>query len=114
MVFSEADYEARGPKFILTPADFDPGWTWDTTLTGIYTGVRYQYTNSDKNKTFTVKAGTEERLLTSNEPAGNLTEATANRPGGGEQCQQRHHHHEPDHDGKAGADRLGHDRDSRT
>ena len=77
VVFSEADYEARGPKFILTPADFDPGWTWDTTLTGIYTGVRYQYTNSDKNKTFTVKAGTEERLLTNNEPADNLTEATA-------------------------------------
>lgn len=77
VVFSEADYEARGPKFILTPADFDPGWTWDTTLTGIYTGVRYQYTNSDKNKTFTVKAGTEERLLTCNEPADNLTEATA-------------------------------------
>ena len=77
VVFSEADYEAKGPKFILTPADFDPGWSWDTTLTGIYTGVRYQYTNSDKNKTFTVKAGTEERLLTSNEPAGNLTEATA-------------------------------------
>ena len=42
VVFSEADYEARGPKFVLTPADFDPGWTWDTTLTGIYTGVRYQ------------------------------------------------------------------------
>ena len=77
VVFSEADYEARGPKFVLTEADFDPGWTWDTTLTGIYTGVRYQYTNSDKNKTFTVKAGTEERLLTSNEPADNLTEATA-------------------------------------
>ena len=77
VVFSEADYEAKGPKFVLTEADFDPGWTWDTTLTGIYTGVRYQYTNSDKNKTFTVKAGTEERLLTSNEPADNLTEATA-------------------------------------
>ena len=77
VVFSEADYEAKGPKFVLTEADFDPGWSWDTTLTGIYTGVRYQYTNSDKNKTFTVKAGTEERLLTNNEPADNLTEATA-------------------------------------
>jgi len=77
VVFSEADYEAKGPKFTLTESDFDPGWTWDTTLTGIYTGIRYQYTNSDKNKTFTVKAGTEERLLTSNEPADNLTEATA-------------------------------------
>ncbi len=77
VVFSEADYEAKAPKFILTPADFDPGWTWNTKETGTYTGIRYQYTNSDKNKTFTVKAGTEERLLTSNEPADNLTEATA-------------------------------------
>lgn len=77
VVFSEAEYEARGPKFVLTEADFDPGWTWNTKETGTYTGVRYQYTNSRKNKTFTVKAGTEERLLTCNEPADNLTEATA-------------------------------------
>lgn len=76
VVFSEAAYEAKKPKFILTPADFDPGWSWDTQETGTYTGVRYQYTNSDKNKTFTVKAGTEERLLTCNEPADTLTEAT--------------------------------------
>lgn len=76
VVFSEADYEAKGPKCILTPADFDPGWSWNTKQTETYTGVHYQYTNSDKNKTFTVKAGTEERLLTCNEPADNLTEAT--------------------------------------
>ena len=77
VVFSEADYEAKAVKAILTPADFDPGWSWSGSTTGTYTGVKYQYTNSDKNKTFTVKAGTEERLLTSNEPADNLTEATA-------------------------------------
>lgn len=77
VVFSEGTYEAKKAKAILTPADFEPGWSWNTQTTGTYTGVKYQYTNSDKNKTFTVKAGTEERLLTNNEPADNLTEATA-------------------------------------
>lgn len=77
VVFSEAVYEAKAPKAILTPADFDPGWSWDTSVTGTYTGVKYQYTNSDKNKTFTVTAGSGDRILTVNEPADNLTEATA-------------------------------------
>lgn len=77
VVFSEADYEAKGPKCTLTPADFDPNWTWDTKLDETYTGVNYQYTNSDKNKTFTVNAGTTERTLYVNEPADNLGEATA-------------------------------------
>lgn len=77
VVFSEADYEAKAPKCTLTPEDFDPGWSWRRSTTGTYTGVLYQYTNSEKNKTFTVKAGTEERTLTVNDPADNLTEATA-------------------------------------
>ena len=77
VVFSEADYEAKAPKVILTPADFDPGWSWHTEVTGTYTGVRYQYTNSEKNKTFTVTAGGGGRILIVNEPADNLTEATA-------------------------------------
>ena len=76
VVFSEADYEAKAPKAILTPADFDPGWSFNTKTTGTYTGVKYQYAN-DKNKTFTVTAGEEGRTLTCNEPADNLTEATA-------------------------------------
>ncbi len=77
VVFSESDYENKPAKYVLTPADFDPGWSWDTKLDGTYTGVNYQYTNSDKNKTFTVNIGTSERLLTCSEPADNMTEATA-------------------------------------
>ena len=76
VVFSEAAYEARGVKAVLTEADFDPGWTWNTTLTGTYTGVKYEYTNRDKNRTFTVTAGGGDRILSCNEPAGNLAEAT--------------------------------------
>ena len=77
VVFSEGIYEAKKAKAVLTPADFEPGWSWNTQTTGTYTGVKYQYTNSDKNKTFTVTAGGGDRILECNEPADNLTEATA-------------------------------------
>ena len=32
VVFSEAQYEAKAAKLTLTEADFEPGWSWDTTL----------------------------------------------------------------------------------
>lgn len=76
VVFSEAAYEGKRAKVILTEADFDPGWSFDTSMTGTYTGVKYQYTNSDKNLTFTVEAGDGNRILTCNQAAENLTEAT--------------------------------------
>lgn len=77
VVFSEAPYEAKQAKAELTETDFEPDWTFNTTLNGTYTGVKYQYTNSDKNLTFTVEAGDGERILTRNDAAENLTEATA-------------------------------------
>lgn len=76
VVFNEATYEAQKVVATLTEADFEPDWTWDTTMAGTYTGVKYQYTNSDKNKVFTVTAGSGARILTVNEAANNLTEAT--------------------------------------
>lgn len=76
VVFSEATYEGKAVKATLTEADFEPGWTWNTKLVGTYTGIKYQYTNSEKNQTFTVEAGGGDRILTSNVAADNLTEAT--------------------------------------
>ena len=75
VVFSEARYEAKAAKLTLTEADFEPGWSWDTTLEGTYTGIKYQYTNADQNKTFTVEAGGGNRIKTSNTAADNLSEA---------------------------------------
>jgi hypothetical protein len=46
-------------------------------LVGTYTGVQYEYTNSDKNQTFMVTAGGGDRILTCNDAADNLTEATS-------------------------------------
>lgn len=77
VVFDEGKYEAKAPKFILTEKDFEPGWSWNTKLDKTYTGVKYQYTNSEKNRTFTVTAGGGDRILEVNDAAENLGEATA-------------------------------------
>ena len=76
VVFSEALYEAKEAKAKLTEADFEPDWSWNTKLNGTYTAIKYQYTNSEKNLNYTVEAGEGDRILTCNEPAENLTEAT--------------------------------------
>ena len=75
VVFSEAAYEAKPVKATLTESDFESGWEWNTTLSGTYTGVRYQYANSEKDTTITAEAGSGERILKCNEAADNATEA---------------------------------------
>ncbi len=76
VVFNEADYEAKDPVATLTEADFDPGWSWDTALIGTYTGVKYQYKHTEKDRTFTVEIGGGDRILTCSDAANNQTEAT--------------------------------------
>lgn len=76
VVFDEGKYEAKAPKLILTEKDFEPGWSWNTKLDQTYTGVNYQYTNSEKNRTFKVSAGGGGRILEVNDAAENLGEAT--------------------------------------
>lgn len=76
VVFDGGKYEAKPPKFIFTEKDFEPGWSWNTKLDQTYTGVKYQYTNSEKNRTFTVTAGGGGRILEVNDAAENLGEAT--------------------------------------
>lgn len=83
VIFNEADYEAKAVVATLAPTEssgvigFEPDWQWNTAMVGTYTGVKYQYANSDKALTFTVEAGSGSRILTSNEAADSLTEATA-------------------------------------
>lgn len=76
VVFDEAFYESKPVVATLTEADIEPDWQWNTTLAGTYTGVSYQYTHSDKNKTFKVDIGGGKRILVCNDPANNQTEAT--------------------------------------
>lgn len=76
VVFDEAAYEAKPVVATLTEADFEPGWRWNTSLEGTYTGVKYQYTHPEKNKTFTVNIGGGDRIFTCDDEASNQTEAT--------------------------------------
>ena len=76
VVFDEAAYEAKPVAATLTEADFEPNWQWNTSLAGTYTGVRYQYTHAEKNKTFTVNIGSGNRILICDDEANNQTEAT--------------------------------------
>ncbi len=76
VIFDIAKYEAKGPKLTLTPLDFEPGWSFNSTLEGIYTGVKYQYTDNTTGCTYTVEAGDGDRILTADSPtAANLSEA---------------------------------------
>lgn len=76
VVFDEAAYEAKASVATLSENDFEPGWQWNTTLAGTYTGVSYQYTHTEKNQTFTVNIGGGDRILTCNDEAQNQSEAT--------------------------------------
>ena len=77
VVFDEATYEAKDVAATLSEGDFDPNsWKYNTTLAGTYTGIKYQYTHSGKNKTFTVEIGGGDRILTCDDAANNLAEAT--------------------------------------
>ena len=76
VVFNEATYEAAKSVATLSEDDFEPGWTWNTTMAGTYTGVDYQYTHTEKNQTFTEKIGSGDRILACNDEANNQTEAT--------------------------------------
>lgn len=75
VVFSEATYENRTAVATLTEADIEPNWSWNTTLCRTYTGAKYEYTNNDKNQTFTVTVGGGDRILKVSDAAGSLTEA---------------------------------------
>lgn len=76
VVFDEAVYEAKPVVATITESDFEPGWQWNTTLVGTYTGVKYQYTHTEKNQTFTVNIGGGDRIFTCDDAANNQTEAT--------------------------------------
>lgn len=79
VIYKKEIYEARG-----TVRDFEgetawePGWEWNTTTAGTYTGARISYTNpkkGSKDKDIQITVGTEERLLILNERADSEAEA---------------------------------------
>jgi hypothetical protein len=75
VVFNEATYEQRGSVTTLTESDIEPNWSWNTKLQKTYTGAKYEYTNNDKNTTFTVNVGEGDRILKVTDAASTLAEA---------------------------------------
>lgn len=55
--------------------EIQPGWSWNTTLQGTYTGGQLKYTDAKTAKTFTATIGSPERLLIINEKADSLADA---------------------------------------
>jgi phage protein D len=93
VVFDIDQYESRQPSNYFgkypkdapygTNAGFEdgpvheiqPGWRWNTTLSGTYTGATLKYTNGKKGNTVSVTVGTEGRMLYLNEKVDSQAEA---------------------------------------
>lgn len=89
VIFDEARYEANQSynKFGDYPADWatmtedwtvheiQPGWKWNTTLQGTYTGAEISYTNGKKGETVKATVGEPTRLLRLREKADSIAEA---------------------------------------
>ena len=75
VIFDELANESRKSVAILYENDFEPGWKWNTSVNGTYTRVLYEYTHTEKDKTFRVDIGSGSRVLHVNTAAENQTEA---------------------------------------
>ena len=75
VVYDREAYKEKDPVGIIREDQIE-NWNWTRNLAGTYTGVRYQYTHTEKNQTFTVNVGGGERILTCDDAANNQTEAT--------------------------------------
>ena len=75
VVFNEVNYEKKKSVATLTEASIEPNWSWNTKLRKTYTGAKYEYTNNDKNKTYTVTVGSGSRILKVTDAASSLAEA---------------------------------------
>ena len=78
VVFDEATYEGKKEVATLHEDDFEPGWKFNTTLAGTYTGITYSYTAGKKNQTYSVDIGdvNSGRVLFCDDSSNNLSEAT--------------------------------------
>lgn len=75
VIFQEVTYEKKKSVATLTESDIEPNWSWNTTLAKTYTGAKYEYTNSDKNQTFSITVGGGKRILKVTDAASTLAEA---------------------------------------
>lgn len=74
IIFDEAVYEARASVATLTEGDFT-AWTYNTTLSGTYTGTKLSYSDPGTGKDHTVEVGIGPRILKINKEADSAEDA---------------------------------------
>lgn len=78
VIWDLKQYFEKAPVLIIRP-EMVSKWTYNSTMQGVYTGVKVSYTNPGNSKTIDVMVGTEERLYKTNQKVDN--EADARRIG---------------------------------
>ncbi len=74
VIYSKAKYESKKAVRVIKESDM-LSWSYNSTLTGTYTGCKYSYTNPSDNKTVTVNVGKGSRWLTANGEASSEADA---------------------------------------
>lgn len=62
VIFDIVKYEKKDAVLTLKESDLLPGWTYNTTIDGTYTGVTLNYTDPDSDETISVTIGTGGRM----------------------------------------------------
>lgn len=74
VIFDKGIYEARKPVATISKAN-TIDWSYNSTLTGTYTGARIKYTTGDDNKELDCTVGSGKRILNINQKVDNLADA---------------------------------------
>lgn len=74
IIFDEADYESRKAVAIIDANDME-SWSYNTTISGTYTGATISYTDPATEEDITVNVGSGSRILDVNEKADNRKDA---------------------------------------
>ena len=74
VIYDKAEFEAKKPAAIIKKAGLQ-SWSYNTTLTGTYTGASIKYTSGKDDKEIKCVVGGGKRILNINEKAESLKEA---------------------------------------
>lgn len=74
ILYDKSLFEKKAPVSILTKTDLQE-WSYNSTITGTYTGAKIKYTSGKSGRTLKCKVGKGKRILNINEKAENLREA---------------------------------------
>lgn len=74
VIFDREEYKKKAPVCTISKSEME-SWSYNETLAGTYTGVKYTYTDPFSENDIEYSFGTEERLLTASGKADNSADA---------------------------------------